>query len=98
MAYRGIIKIDVPALLEKYRIERQDKDAKDRMERDLYLDFMADKGEEAQTRMMKSLDEFAKMDEFKSLHKQFTGILSEHKERREEQETKSEATKAAIDR
>jgi hypothetical protein len=37
------------------------------MERDLYLDFMEDKGQESQQRMMKSLDEFAKLDEFESL-------------------------------
>lgn len=37
------------------------------MEKDLYLDFMQDKGEESQQRMMKSLDEFAKMDEFDKL-------------------------------
>jgi hypothetical protein len=37
------------------------------MERDLYLDFMEEKGQESQQRMMKSLDEFAKMDEFTQL-------------------------------
>lgn len=47
LTYRGILKIDVVKLIEQYRIERQDSDAKERMERDLYLDFMQDKGEEA---------------------------------------------------
>jgi hypothetical protein len=50
------------------------------MEKELYLDFMTDKGMESQERMMKSLDEFAKMEEFESLHKQFTGVLASHKE------------------
>ena len=47
LTYRGLIKIDVVKLIEGYRIERQDMDAKERMERDLYLDFMQDKGEES---------------------------------------------------
>ena len=80
LAYRGLIRIDVDKLLESYRVERQDRDAKDRMERDLYLDFMQEKGEESQARMMKSLDEFSKMEEFESMQKQMTGILAEHKE------------------
>jgi hypothetical protein len=49
------------------------------MERELYLEFMQDKGEESQARMMKSLDEFAKLDEFSSLKDKFTQVLSEHK-------------------
>ena len=49
------------------------------MERELYLDYMEEKGEEAQSRMMKSLDEFAKLDEFETLKDRFTSILSEHK-------------------
>lgn len=67
LAYRGLIKIDVDKLIEQYRLERQDADAKEKMERELYLDFMEHKGEEAQQRMMKSLDEFAKLEEFERL-------------------------------
>ena len=77
------MRCDVPKLLESYRIERADKDAKERMERDLYLDFMQEKGQESQQRMMKSLDEFAKMDEFTQLKQQFTDLLSEHKTQKE---------------
>ena len=65
--YRGLIKIDIDKLLEEYRRERGESDAKDKMERDLYLEFMEDKGQESQQRMMKSLDEFAKLEEFESL-------------------------------
>ena len=65
--YRGLIKIDIDKLLEEYRRERGESDAKDKMERDLYLEFMEDKGQESQQRMMNSLDEFAKLDEFESL-------------------------------
>jgi hypothetical protein len=54
------------------------------MERDLYLDFMQEKGLESQTRMMKSLEEFAKLEEFEVLKNKFTKIMSEHKEKREE--------------
>jgi hypothetical protein len=67
LAYRGLIKLDVEQLVERYRRERLEKDAKDKMERELYLDFMQEKGLESQERMMKSLDEFAKMDEFDNL-------------------------------
>ena len=47
LAYKGLIKIDVNKLLEQYRTERQEKDAKDKVERELYLDFMQEKGEES---------------------------------------------------
>ena len=50
------------------------------MERELYLDFMQEKGLESQQRMMNSLEDFAKLDEFTSLKKQFTDMLSEHKQ------------------
>jgi hypothetical protein len=53
------------------------------MERELYLDFMQEKGLESQQRMMNSLEDFAKLDEFTSLKKQFTDMLSEHKQQRE---------------
>ena len=87
--YRGLIKLDLDKLLEQYRRERGESDAKDKMERDLYLDFMEDKGQESQQRMMKSLDEFAKMDEFESLKAQFTDIMHEHKQQKDLLETKA---------
>ena len=87
--YRGLIKLDLDKLLEQYRRERGEADAKDKMERDLYLDFMEDKGQESQQRMMKSLDEFAKMDEFESLKAQFTDIMHEHKQQKDLLETKA---------
>jgi hypothetical protein len=67
MSYRGLIKIDVEGMLEGYRRQRAEQDAKDKVERELYIDYMEEKGEEAQQRVMKSLDEFAKLDEFESL-------------------------------
>ena len=79
LAYKGLIKIDVVKLVEQFRMQRQEQDAKEKMERELYLDFMLEKGLESQARMMKSLDEFAKMDEFDSLKTQLTDMLSEHK-------------------
>jgi hypothetical protein len=39
--------------------------------------------------MMKSLDEFAKMDEFESLKAQFTDIMHEHKQQKDLLETKA---------
>ena len=53
------------------------------MERELYLDFMQEKGEEAQARVMRSLEDFAKLDEFDSLKKQFTNILAEHQQQKD---------------
>ena len=59
--------MDVERLLEGYKRERAEQDAKDKVERELYLDYMMDKGQESQDRMMKSLDEFARLDEFETL-------------------------------
>jgi len=98
LAYRGLIKIDVDKMVEGFRLQRQEQDAKEKMERELYLDFMMEKGLESQTRMMKSLDEFAKMDEFDSLKTQLTGMLSDHKAQREDQEGKTSRREAEIDR
>lgn len=47
LSYRGVIKVDVEKLLDQYRRERAEKDAKEKMERDLYLDFMQEKGLES---------------------------------------------------
>ena len=69
MAYKGLVRVDVEKLLEAYKTERADKDAKQKMERELYLDFMQEKGLESQQRMMNSLEDFAKLDEFTSLKK-----------------------------
>ncbi len=69
MAYQGLIKVDVEALLAKYRKERAEKDAKERMEKELYVEFMNDQGIESSERMMNALEDFAKMDEFNDLHK-----------------------------
>ena len=69
MAYKGLVKVDVEKLLSGYKTERADKDAKEKMERELYLDFMQEKGLESQQRMMNSLEDFAKLDEFTSLKK-----------------------------
>ena len=80
MAYRGLVKVDVERLLEGYRRERSEQDAKDKVERELYLEYMMDKGQESQDRMMKSLEEFARLDEFETLKTQFTDILAEHKQ------------------
>ncbi len=68
------------------------------MEKELYLDFMQEKGLESQERMMKSLDEFAKMDEFDKLRKQFTGILGEHKTQKDANEEKTERRGREIDK
>lgn len=88
-------------MLEQYRVERADKDAKEKMERELYLDFMQEKGLESQQRMMKSLDEFAKLDEFTQLKKQFTDLLSEHKTQKEmllsSQQMKTKEIDARVD-
>jgi hypothetical protein len=48
MAYKGLVRVDVSKLLDGYKTERADKDAKDKMERELYLDFMQEKGLESQ--------------------------------------------------
>lgn len=72
-------------------------DAKDRMEIELYIEYMEGLGIESSERMRKSLDEFAKMDEFKVLQKKFGQIVADAKEKfseslsgREELRTKVE--------
>jgi hypothetical protein len=47
MAYKGLVRVDVEKLLSGYKTERADKDAKEKMERELYLDFMQEKGLES---------------------------------------------------
>lgn len=40
LAYKGLIKIDVNNLLDKYKKERQENDTQDRIESELYLEKM----------------------------------------------------------
>lgn len=84
LAYKGLIRIDVDKMVEQYRLERQEADAKERMEKDLYLDFMETKGLESRDRMMKQLDDFSKMEEFDKLQGQFTRILKDQKSKEDE--------------
>ena len=98
MAYKGLIKIDVEKLLEKYRQERAEADAKDRMEKELYLEFMEDSGVDSSQRMMKALEDFAKMDEFNELHSQFKGIMQDYKVKKDEQEIKQCEVRASVDK
>ena len=94
LSYKGLINVNVETLISKYKNERQMLDAKDRMETELYLEYMTEMGISSADRMMKSLDEFAKMDEFTQLHNQFEGMMKGIKEKVDEQETKDETLKA----
>ena len=76
--------MDVDALLDKYKIERQEKDAKERMEMELYCEYMEEMGVESAARMMKSLDEFAKIEEFTELHKMFEDVMEKAYEAKKE--------------
>ena len=71
MAYKGLIKIDVEKLLDKFKQERQHIEAKEKMDRELYLEYMDDIGSASADRMLKGLEDFAKMDGFDNLHQQF---------------------------
>ena len=46
------------------------------MEQEMYLEYMEEIGVDSSDRLMKSLNEFAKLEEFTDLHKQFKSILS----------------------
>lgn len=79
--YRGLIRIDVGALIEKYRLERKEKDMKAKIEKEMYLDYMEEMGVSSSDRMIKSLNEFGKIDEFIDLHKSFKNIIDSHTEK-----------------
>lgn len=49
------------------------------MELELYIEYMEGLGVESTERMRKSLDEFAKMDEFMELKKKFVKIIGDAK-------------------
>ncbi|CDW88904.1 UNKNOWN [Stylonychia lemnae] len=98
LSYKGLIKCDVDKLLEKYRNDRQMKDAKERMEQEMYLEYMDEIGVPSSERMMKSLDEFAKMDEFKQLHKQFQDIMKTQKEKSDIQDNKSDQLRKDVEK
>lgn len=84
LTYRGLLRVDIQKLLDKFRDERQESDAKERMELELYIEYMEGLGMESTERMRKSLDEFAKLDEFMELKKKFVKIIGDAKEQFEE--------------
>ena len=48
----------------------------------MYSEYMQEMGVESSDRMLKSLEEFAKFEEFNDLHKQFKNIISSHVEKK----------------
>ncbi len=58
-------------MLDKYRKEKVEKEARERMEQEMYAEYMSEMGVESSDRMLRSLEEFAKLEEFNDLHKQF---------------------------
>lgn len=53
---------------------------------------------ESSERMMNALEDFAKMDEFKDLHKQFNTIIKDYHVKRDEQGVRSEETKKEVEK
>ena len=83
LAYKGLIKIDVEKLLDKFKQERQHIEAKEKMDRELYLEYMDDIGSASADRMLKGLEDFAKMDGFDNLHQQFQDIIKTHHDQKQ---------------
>ena len=52
----------------------------EKMEREMFLEYMNEKGQDSQQRLLESLEQFAKLDEFDDLQKQFTQIMINAKE------------------
>ena len=52
----------------------------EKMEREMFLEYMNEKGQDSQQRLLESLEQFAKFDEFDDLQKQFTQIMINAKE------------------
>lgn len=44
----------------------------------MYAEYMSEMGVESSDRMLRSLEEFAKLEEFNDLHKQFRQIIKSH--------------------
>ena len=98
LAYKGLVRVDVEKLLDKFRNERQLKDAKERMEKEMYLEYMDEIGVDSTMRMVKSLEEFAKVDEYSQLHSEFQSIMSAHKQRAELQDTQQETLRKEVEK
>ena len=63
MTYMGLItNVDVPTLLEKYEVERQEQDARDKMEAELYTEMMEERG--LKNNLEENLEKFGQLSEF----------------------------------
>jgi hypothetical protein len=67
--------------LLKFAKEKQEEEAKEKMEKELYLDYMESIGVESSDRMQKSLSEFAELKEFDELQKRFSEIITHAKDK-----------------
>lgn len=88
LAYKGLVKVDVQKLLDKFTQDKQEEEAKEKMEKELYLDYMESIGVESSERMQKSLNEFAELKEFDELQKKFNQIINDAKDKFEVSEEK----------
>lgn len=99
LCYQGLVKgVNIEELLEKYKNERKHKDAQDKLEREMFIEYMDEKGVDAQERLLQSLEDFAKFDEFEGLQKRFREIMVTAKEKQKEQKLSRDELMEKIDK
>ena len=85
-------------MLDGFMREKDEEEAKDQMEKDLYVEYMESLGTSSQERMMKSLDQYQSLEEIESVRKAFEDIMSEARNRFKEAREERELSNAQISR
>ncbi len=74
MSYQGVIKnVDVKKLLEDFEKQREEDDARDKMEVEIYREMREEKGEKVD--INQKLEEFGELNEFKMLKDEVNHIM-----------------------
>lgn len=84
LVYRGLLpaaqRIKVNEMLEEFKRERQEQDAREKMESDLYIEMMEEQGVTQHDRINKSLDQYQALGhDSEHLGRSFLNILDEMK-------------------
>ena len=85
-------------MLDGFMREKDEEEAKDQMERDLYVEYMESLGTSSQERMMKSVDQYQSLEEIESVRKAFEDIMSEARNRFKEAREARDLSNAQISR
>lgn len=77
--YKGLLppqlKFQVQEKLERFRQERMEEEAREKLEYDLYAEMMDERGVKQQERIRKELEAYENMDDESKMHSQFENII-----------------------